>query len=199
VSIDLAPALAMAGVRTVLTQEDVTGSGRFGLAVRDQPVFATGEVHYWGQPVAVVAADDRETARRAAAAVLVTYQPLEPLVDPAIAALTGSTFRVMDIRNGDPEARGEVVVEGEYEVAMQDQAPLGTESGLAIPDGAGGVDLHISTQWLHEDHAQVIAAPGWQPNRCVSTTPGSAVPSGHARTSACRSISACSPYARDAR
>ncbi|HAX81585.1 MAG TPA: xanthine dehydrogenase subunit D [Actinobacteria bacterium] len=165
VSIDAAPALAMVGVRTVLTQEDVTGSGRFGLAVRDQPVFATGEVHFWGQPVAVVAAEDRETARRAAAALLVAYEPLEPLVDPAIAARTGSTFRVIDIVNGDPGARGEVVVEGEYEVAMQDQAPLGTESGLAIPDGIGGVDLHISTQWLHADHAQVFEALALAPDQ----------------------------------
>ena len=160
VSIDVAPAMAMAGVRTVLTQDDVPGSGHFGLVVPDQPVFATGEVRYWGQPVAVVAAADRETARRAAAAVVVTYEVLEPLVDAAAAVKAGSSYRVMEVVNGDPTARGEVVVEGEYEVAMQDQAPLGTESGLAIPDGAGGVDLHISTQWLHEDHAQVIAALG---------------------------------------
>src|SRR5947209_19476708 len=43
---------------------------------------------------------------------------------------------------------------------MQDQAPLGPESGLAIPDGAGGIDLHIATQWLHIDQAQLAGILG---------------------------------------
>ena len=58
-----------------------------------------------------------------------------------------------------------MVVEGFYEVGMQDQALLGTESGLAIPDGSGGVDLHISTQWLHVDHEQVVASLGLAPEQ----------------------------------
>ena len=165
VSIDITPALAMPGVSAVLTNEDVTGSRRFGLIHPDQPVLAEGEVRFWGEPVAVVAAEDRDTARRAAAAVVVHYEPLEPQTDPEDADRRGDTFRVMDIVRGDPEARGEVVVEGYYEVGMQDQAQLGTESGLAIPDGSGGVDLHISTQWLHSDHEQVVAALGLPPDQ----------------------------------
>ncbi|HEX9978405.1 MAG TPA: xanthine dehydrogenase subunit D, partial [Acidimicrobiia bacterium] len=148
-SIDVAPALAMSGVFAVLTADDVPGEGVFGLERADQPVLATGEARFWGEAVAVVAATDRETARRAAAAVVVDYEPLEALTDPEEADRRGSTFRVVDIIRGDPDAHGAVVVEGFYEVGMQDQAQLGTESGLAIPDGAGGVDLHVSTQWLH--------------------------------------------------
>ena len=53
-----------------------------------------------------------------------------------------------------------MVVEGYYEVGMQDQAPLGTESGLAAPDGQGGVDLHIATQWTHVDRDQIVAGLG---------------------------------------
>ncbi|HEX5630715.1 MAG TPA: xanthine dehydrogenase subunit D, partial [Acidimicrobiia bacterium] len=143
-SIDIAPALAIPGVRAVLTQEDVPGRRHFGLEHPDQPVLADGEVTYWGQPVAVVAAEDRETARLAAKAIAVEYDVMTPVVDPAAARASGSTYRVMEIVNGAP-VRGAVVVEGEYEVGMQDQAALGTEAGLAIPDGSGGVDLHIST------------------------------------------------------
>ena len=165
VSIDVTPALAMAGVYAALTIDDVPGSRVFGLEHPDQPVLGDGEVRYWGEPVAVVAADDRETARRAAAAIEVTYEPLAPLADPEEAERIGSTFRTIEIVNGDEEARGEVIVEGYYEVGQQDQAPLGTESGLAIPDGEGGVDLHISTQWLHVDHGQVVAALGLRPDQ----------------------------------
>lgn len=165
VSIDLAPALAMAGVHAALTIDDVPGSRVFGLEHPDQPVLGDGEVRYWGEPVAVVAAEERETARIAAAAVKIEYEALQPLSDPEDAERTGSTFRTMEIVNGDEDARGEVVVEGYYEVGQQDQAPLGTESGLAIPDGEGGVDLHISTQWLHVDHEQVVAALGLRPDQ----------------------------------
>jgi xanthine dehydrogenase D subunit len=165
VSIDIAAALAMAGVHAVLTIGDVPGSRLFGLEHIDQPVLADGTVEYWGQPVAVVAADDQEQARRAAAAVVVEYEQLDPLVDPEEAERQGSTFRTITIENGDQEARGEVVVEGYYEVGMQDQAPLGTESGLAVPDGEGGIDLYISTQWLHVDRDQVAASLGLDEDR----------------------------------
>jgi xanthine dehydrogenase D subunit len=164
-SIDVAPALAIPGVAAVLTIDDVDGERHFGLDDHDQPVLADGEVRFWGEAVAVVAADDRETARLAAAAVVVDYEVLDPLIDAATAEELGETFRVVDITRGDPDAHGEVVVEGYYEVGMQDQAQLGTESGLAIPDGAGGVDLHISTQWLHVDHEQVVAALGLHPDQ----------------------------------
>ena len=160
VSIDVAPALAMVGVHAVLTLDDVPGSRLFGLERSDQPVLADGETRYWGEPVAVVAAEGRETARLAAAAIRVEYEPLTPASDPEEAERNGSTFRVIEIVNGDETAHGPVVVEGYYEVGQQDQAPLGTESGLAIPDGEGGVDLHISTQWIHVDHEQVVDALG---------------------------------------
>ena len=54
-------------------------------------------------------------------------------------------------------AVGEVVVEGSYEVGMQDQAFLGPESGLAVPSEDGGVELFIATQWLHVDRDQIAA------------------------------------------
>ena len=61
----------------------------------------------------------------------------------------------MRIVHGDPDARGDVVVEGTYELGTQDQAFLGPESGLAVPDGEGGVDIYVATQWLHVDREQV--------------------------------------------
>ena len=53
-----------------------------------------------------------------------------------------------------------MVVTGEYEVGMQDQAFLGPESGLAVPAADGGVDLYVATQWLHVDRSQVAYALG---------------------------------------
>ncbi|HEX2154749.1 MAG TPA: molybdopterin cofactor-binding domain-containing protein [Acidimicrobiia bacterium] len=168
VSIDIAPALAIGGVQAVLTQDDVPGRAMFGLEHPDQPVLAQDEVRYWGEPVAVVAAEDEDTARRAAAAVVVEYEELEPLVDPEEADRRGEVFRRLRIRRGDQDSAGPVVVEGYYEVGMQDQAPLGTEAGLAVPDGHGGVDLYATSQYVHADHEQVVASLGLRPDQVRS-------------------------------
>ena len=156
VSIDSSPARAMPGVHAVLTHADVRGEKLYGLEIADQPVLAFDFVRYWGEAVALVAADHPEQARRAAAAVRVEYEVMEPVTDPE----KGKVLRHIKIRHGDQNARADVVVAGEYDIGMQDQAPLGPESGLAIPDGEGGVDLHIATQWLHIDQQQLASVLG---------------------------------------
>ena len=52
-----------------------------------------------------------------------------------------------------------------YEVGIQDQAFLGPESGLAVPDGEGGVDIYVATQWLHVDRDQVAPCLGLAPEQ----------------------------------
>ncbi len=163
VAIDIGAALAIGGVHAVLTADDVPGEPCYGLEVRDQPVFARDVVRFMGEAVAVVAADHPETARRAAAAIVVTYELLDPLVDPDAAEAAppihpdGNVVRHLVIRHGDPTVTGQVVVEGTYDVGMQDQAPLGTEAGLAQPAEDGGVELYIPTQSLHGDRDQIAA------------------------------------------
>jgi xanthine dehydrogenase D subunit len=170
-SIDIGPALRLGGVYAVLTADDVPGLATYGLETPDQPVLAREVVRYMGEPIAVVAADHPETARRAAEAIRVTYAPMRPLTDVLLAADAlpihpdGNVFRHLVIRHGDPTATGAVVVEGTYDVGMQDQAPLGTESGLAVPTEDGGLELYVTSQALHNDHEQVSACVGLDPER----------------------------------
>ena len=171
--IEIAAALAVPGVRAVLTHEDVPGRKVYGMEIADQPVLAWDEVRYQGEPVAIVAADELETARRAAALVEVDYEPLPPVADaeaalrPGTRALHpgGNLLRHIPIRHGDQEAGADVVVRGDYEVGMQDQAFLGPESALAVPAEDGGVDLHLATQWLHVDQGQLAASLALPPER----------------------------------
>src|SRR3954453_19565712 len=71
----------------------------------------------------------------------------------------------MAIRHGDPDAAADVVGTGTYELGSQDQAFLGPESGLAVPDGEGGIDLYVATQWLHVDRAQIAPCLALEPER----------------------------------
>ena len=184
VSVDLSEALRSPGVHAVLTHEDVPGQKRYGLEFADQPVLAFERVRYFGEPVALVAAEHPEEARRAAERIRVEFEPLEPVVDPERATEQPpiherqwthghgyrddprpNVVRHVVIRHGDPDAAAEVSVSGVYELGIQDQAFLGPESGLAVPDGEGGVDIYVATQWLHVDRDQVAPCLGLEPER----------------------------------
>jgi CO/xanthine dehydrogenase Mo-binding subunit len=174
----------MAGVHAVLTHEDVPGDKLYGLEFRDQPVLAIDRVRYFGEPVAIVAAEEPEQAKRAAAAIRVEYEPLEPVVDAERATEMEplhpdrptmghgyrddprpNVVRSLVIERGDLDAEADVTVTGTYELGQQDQAFLGPESGIAIPDGEGGIDIHVATQWLHVDRDQVAPCLGLEPEQ----------------------------------
>lgn len=170
VSIDLSAAWKIDGVQAIVTADDVPGQMTYGLIAQDQPVFAADVVRYVGEPIAALAADDPEVARRGLDAIVVEYEVLEPLLtaDEAINGdrepihPDGNIIRHQRIVHGDVDARGDVAVEGTYEIGMQDQAFLGLEAALAIPDSGGqGVELHVATQWLHEDQHQIAACLGF--------------------------------------
>jgi CO/xanthine dehydrogenase Mo-binding subunit len=184
VSIDITRAVTMPGVHAVLTHDDVPGRKTYGLEFADQPVLAIDRVRYYGEAVALVAAEHPEQARRAAEAVVVDYEPLEPVIDPERALEQepvhperptmghgyredprSNVLRSMVITHGDPGVEGDVTVSGVYETASQDQAFLGPESGIAIPDGEGGIDIHVATQWLHVDRDQVAPCLGLAPEQ----------------------------------
>jgi xanthine dehydrogenase D subunit len=164
--VDITEALKVPGVYAVLTHADVPGTNRYGLGRPDQPVLAEDVVRYQGEPVALVGADHPETARRAMSRITVEYEVLTPLVDARAAVLGagpalhpgGNVVRHVPIRRGDVDVAADVVVTGDYEVGMQDQAFLGPESGLAVPAEDGGVDLFVATQWLHVDQEQIAVA-----------------------------------------
>ena len=160
------------------------GAKLYGLEFADQPVLAIDRVRYVGEPVVVVAAEHPEQARRALEAIVVEYEALEPVVDMERALEQEplhpdrptmghgyrddprpNVVRHIVIRHGDPDTPGDVVVTGTYEVGTQDQAFLGPESGLAVPDGEGGIDIHVATQWLHVDRDQIAPCLALRPEQ----------------------------------
>ncbi|MFJ5268621.1 xanthine dehydrogenase family protein molybdopterin-binding subunit [Streptomyces sp. NPDC088358] len=194
-SIDTSEALAQPGVYAVLTYDDLpTEVKTYGLEIQDTPVLAHGKVRHHGEPVAIVAADHPETARRAAAKIKVEYKELPVITDEASATAPDAILvhegrddhhighvphpnivHRQPIVRGDVEAaakKADFVVRGEYTFGMQDQAFLGPESGLAVPAEDGGVELYIATQWLHSDLKQIAPVLGLPEDKVRMTLSG---------------------------
>ncbi len=166
--IDVRPALAIPGVRAVVTAEDVPGQRFQGLIYPDWPGFvAVGEeTRYVGDVIAAVAADTRAIARAAREAILVEYTELKPVTTPAEALADGAPkihpkgnlLSRSHTRRGDVDAalqQSAHVVEGVWRTQFIEHAFLEPESCLAevLPDGA----LHVYSQGqgVYDDRRQI--------------------------------------------
>ncbi|OII66475.1 MULTISPECIES: xanthine dehydrogenase family protein molybdopterin-binding subunit [unclassified Streptomyces] len=180
-SIDTSAAAAMPGVRAVVTHADVPGDSAYGRTIADRPVFASDTVRHHGEAIAAVAADHPDTARLAAAAIIVDYELLDPVTDPEQAFSApplhpdGNLIRHIPLRYGDPAATGEVIVEGLYRIGRQDPAPIGAEAALAVPRPDGGVEIYTASTDPHTDRDLAAACYGLPPEQVkivVTGVPG---------------------------
>jgi CO/xanthine dehydrogenase Mo-binding subunit len=89
VSVHTTAAKAMPGVRAVITGADI-GERYFGCMLKDWPILARDEVQFVGEYLAAVAADTREQAEAAAAAIDVEYEELPAVFDPEAAITPGA-------------------------------------------------------------------------------------------------------------
>ncbi len=173
--IDTSRAEGLPGVVAVATHRDVPDL-RWGELVQDQRVFAKETVTWVGDPVAIVAAVDLETATRAAALVEVDYEPLPAVFDPE-AALAGDapTINVgweslavlppfaasyaqvrgknvawrQRIERGDVERafrEAHLVLEETYRVPMGQAAPIETHALVAQADPGGKLTIWTNIQ-----------------------------------------------------
>jgi CO/xanthine dehydrogenase Mo-binding subunit len=182
-AIDASAALAVSGVRLVMTAADLPDPmPRFGPQMRDRPVLAVGETKYHGDPVAAVAAETRDAAEEAARLVRVAFEPL-PAVTSIEAALAPGAPLVQDpsLRPGDTLAKinvlrehrygwGDVeaaaagadcVVEGTYRFPMVTQFAIEPHAFAAAPDG-DGIAIWSSIQhpnWLQRVIASLLDLP----------------------------------------
>ncbi len=135
--IDLAPALALPGVRAAI------GPGEAPLLV--------DEAGFNGAPVAAVAADTYGQARRALQAIEIEWEPLEVVLDPEEAvAKELLTIEPRRYERGDFEralASADVVVEGVYRT--QTVLHNSMETHQAVCEWIGDMlHVHISTQYI---------------------------------------------------
>ena len=169
-SLDLSEARKIAHV---YTHADLSHNC-FGPIMRDEPLLAEEICTFRGQPIVVIAAEDRATIEAAKKAIRIDLEELQPIltIDEAIAAQSfiGET-RV--IRRGDCEsafANAEHVLEGVFVNAGQDHFYLESQAAIAVPGEHGALTVHSSTQHPTEVQEVVAHLLGLQMNQVIVLT-----------------------------
>ena len=157
--VDVSEAVGMAGVLCCLSAADVPGENDVGPVRHDEPLFPR-EIGFCGQPVAWVVGETLELARLAAERVRIVYEPL-PALSSIAAAIAADSFHAPAerLRRGEPERELSLAaerLEGELFINGQEHFYLETQAALALPEEAGGVFVHSSTQ--HPTETQEVVA-----------------------------------------
>ncbi len=181
--LDVSKARALPGVACVLTAADLPEArlvsdmpGQTGQKQRsgsDVPVLAADQVRFYGEPIALVAAETLDIAERALRLIEIDYEPLPGVFDPLEALQTGATIDALPdpadpslsnvvarwaIRKGDVAAGfadADLVVENTFRVPYQEHAFLEPEAGVAWTDERGVLNIRVCTQVV--EHFRSIA------------------------------------------
>ncbi|MDE0117963.1 MAG: molybdopterin-dependent oxidoreductase [bacterium] len=180
VAIDTSAAEAMDGVEAVFTAADVPGELRVGIIHTDWPVFIPegGRTSYVGDVLAIVVADTRANARRAAEAVAVTYEVHTPITDPVAAVTNGCEDAVWELDGNvlsrSVYARGDVdaalaasahTIHEVFQTQRIEHAFLEPESTLAVPNGDGTMHVYSGGQGVWDDRDQMASVLGVDPQQ----------------------------------
>src|SRR5689334_2840818 len=138
----------------IATAADIPGDNIVSLIKDDQPLLVPigGEIQHHAEPVALLAAPDRETLRRLKGRIVVRTEPLAPVFD---AELSDHVFSKVEINHGDLDAgfaAADLILEGEYRVGHQEQLYIENQAMIAVPGEAGGVVIHGSMQCPYYVH-----------------------------------------------
>jgi xanthine dehydrogenase molybdenum-binding subunit len=166
-NIDVSKALALKGVKAVLTHHDVPRVLHYGSphprsasCTKDQYIL-DDRVRYWGEGVAAVAAISEEIAEEALALIEVEYEPLPAVftIEDAIAEGApvlhdngleqNNVLPPVIVKRGDIEkgfAEADLVLEGEYELGRPTPAYMEPNVCACQWDGNGKLIIWSSTQ-----------------------------------------------------
>ncbi len=177
--LDTTKAAALPGVHAVITWEDVPLLSYGHLSAlgipEDEPLLAKEDVRYKGQPIALVAADDEQTAMAAVDAIEIDFSEKPALFDIRMGAdpeapvvhQWGNWYPhfegemdVRQIRKGDIDwafDQADVVVTGVYRPAAIEHCPLETQVCQVVPEPDGRLTIYTCSQALYFSMGVVAA------------------------------------------
>ena len=180
--IDTAAAEALPGVFAVITGADLPTPYGVIPWTPDEQALCTDKVRYIGDGVAAVAARDEATARAALDAIVVEYEVLPAVLDPAKSldegaaliheqdwkdrARTSNLCKEVALSFGEVDkalADAAVVIEDDWHFAGSTHAPIEPHCALASWDPDGQLTVWSSTQVMHYLHRELARVLGLDP------------------------------------
>jgi xanthine dehydrogenase large subunit len=164
--LDYSKALTLPGVHKVLTYKDIPGENQIGGIVADEPLLAEKEVHFIGQPILLILAENDVIAHKALELIEIDIRPKRIIVDPIEAQQAGELLvppRSLSIGNTEAAFSScKYVFEGMATSGGQEHVYLETQGAYAIPQGNGNIKIHSSTQGptaVQRTAARVLGCP----------------------------------------
>lgn len=149
-SIDYSEAAQEEGVVKIFSYKDVPGENQIGGIIPDEPLLADTEVHFMGQPILIVAAENEDAAEEALKKIKIEYEPLPVITNPREAFAKGkllSPSRKFVLGNSeDAFKQCKYIFEGTTESNGQEHLYLETQGAYAVPAEHNSVKVYSSTQ-----------------------------------------------------
>src|SRR5262245_57067350 len=156
---------------TIVDSRDIPGRNVVALIDEDQPCLAERVVRHVGEPIVLLAHEDRDTLF--AAAVQIAYRPTLPVYDPAASSVTFKAITIEKGRLAHGFAEADTVVEGEYRTGHQEQLYIEPNGVIAVWEN-GGVSVYGSMQcpyYVHRALKTLLGLPD-EKVRVVQTETG---------------------------
>lgn len=168
--LDLADAKAVTGVLGIYTAADLHHN-LWGTIFQDQVLLAESEVQYVGEPIAIIAAETKEAARRSKNKIKIQYKELKPILSIE-EAIDGKNFigPLRKIHRGNADTnlkKSKHRLSGSVQMAGQDHFYLESQACIAYPKEDGQIEVHASSQHPTEVQHMVAEALGLKYHQVV--------------------------------
>ncbi|MFP5040191.1 molybdopterin cofactor-binding domain-containing protein [Parasediminibacterium sp. JCM 36343] len=149
-SIDYSKAEQLEGIVKIFSYKDVTGENQIGGIIPDEPLLADHEVHFRGQPILLIVAENEDAAEEAFHLITIDIDPLPVITDPREAFAQGKLLSPSRkfVKGNVEEAfsKCEYVFEGVAASGGQEHLYLETQAAYAYPTEHDSVKVFSSTQ-----------------------------------------------------
>ena len=148
--LDFSEAEEVEGVVKIFSYKDITGENQIGGIIPDEPLLAEEEVHFCGQPILLIAAENEDAAEEAFHKIKIDISPLPVITNPREAFAKGKLLTpTRKFKLGDASTafnNCKYVFEGTTEVNGQEHLYLETQGAYAYPTEHDSVRIYSSTQ-----------------------------------------------------
>jgi xanthine dehydrogenase large subunit len=149
-SLDISEAEQLPGIVKIFSHKDVPGENQIGGIIPDEPLLADQQVHFQGQPILIIAADNEDAAEEAIKLIRLEIDPLLVITDPREAFEKGNLLSgSRKFKKGDVDLAFETckyIFEGRTESGGQEHLYLETQGAYAHPTEHNSVKVFSSTQ-----------------------------------------------------